>query len=837
VRFERVAQLTGQTQQFQTRGRQLRLPALAALLLAPTASTPSEAQSLIMLQEVSGLFGSVIGLALLGFGFLSFRHYRKLKQSEENVRRRLTEVERQLNEAEAAIESEPQIMISWRGRSEEPERAIGRIHDMRGIPTSTDALIKFENWLDNDSASLLGSALAELKTIGTGFNVAIKSNEGDLLEATGRVVAGLATLRIRPLAGERRAASETVHDAQKLAKQVERLSAILDAAPFPIWIKSQGDRIAWVNQTYVKTAEAGSSAEIISQNIAIAKLEVPPRVMVDAPANWLGRAHAVQNGQMKAYNLFQTHLSLGEVGYAIDVTQLEQLEKELSRHINAHASTLDKLNTAIAIFGPDQRLRFFNQAYAALWTLEESWLQTQPSDGEILDRLRANRNLPEEANYREWRAKQLAAYTNLELKESYWYLPDGRSLRVICEQHPFGGVTYLYENLTKEYQLESRYNELFEVQRETLDNLAEAVALSGPDGRLKLFNPAFMRFWSLDSKFLASNPHVEQLAQLSSLSSESRIGWQDIKFGVTGIESNRKPHEGRMTQDGRILRYRAVPLPDGNALITFSDISDAVNAEQALRDRAEALEAADRLKNSILTNVSYEVRTPLTSIVGFAETLEYGIAGPLTPKQREYVLDIRKSSEDLKTIIDAIIDLSAIDAGQMELRLTQIDIANLLTSAAEKISPLLQKRKLRIEIEVSDDADAIIGDHDRLEQILVHLLSNAAGFSVEGSNIQMGARRRGEMIQFWVADHGRGIEPELQRKVFDRFQAKPSSGGHRGTGLGLALVKSFTELHGGTVSLVSKIEQGTTVVCSLPVQGPNRKSRNLQNTSQPNSAA
>jgi signal transduction histidine kinase len=470
-------------------------------------------------------------------------------------------------------------------------------------------------------------------------------------------------------------------------------------------------------------------------------------------------------------------------------------------------------------------LRFFNQAYLALWNLDESWLQSQPSDGEILDKLRDQRALPEEANYREWRSKQLASYTNLELRESYWYLPDGRSLRVICEQHPFGGVTYLYENLTKEYQLESRYNELFEVQRETLDNLAEAVALSGSDGRLKLFNPAFARFWSLEPGFLDQKPHVEQMAQLESLSTDSRAGWQDIKYGVTGIEANRKAHEGRMTQDGRVLRYRAVPLPDGNALLTFTDVSDAVKAERALRDRAEALEAADRLKNSILANVSYEVRTPLTSIVGFAETLEYGIAGPLTAKQLEYVADIRKSSDDLKSIIDSIIDLSAIDAGQMELKLASVDIADLLSATAEKFAPILSKRELQVAIEIGADVSSLTGDVNRLEQILTHLLSNAAGFSVQGGTVRMGARKLGNQIQLWVADNGRGIDPEFQRKVFERFQAKPLPGSHRGPGLGLAIVKSFTELHGGKVSLVSKLEQGTTVVCTFPIEGPRKAER------------
>ena len=802
-----------------------------ALFNAPKAHAATSPQGL------SQLLGTLAGLAILGSGFFIYRQYRKLYQDETSARRRLIDIERLLNEQQAAFESEPQIIISWRGRETSPERVLGRINEMTGIPSAPSEIVQFNSWLERDSSSILLDAVTHLRGTGAGFNIAIKTLEGDLIEAAGRAAAGLATLRLRPLAGERRQASETVYDAQKLAKQVERLSAILDAAPFPIWINNKTGSLGWVNQAYVKSTESKDSANVVKNNISIVKSESIDNKLADPSIGLVGRAHAVQSGQLKAYNVYQAELSMGQAGFAIDITPIEQIEKELERHINAHASTLNKLNTAIAFFGADQRLRFFNQAYVELWHLDESWLQTQPSDGEILDRLRANRDLPEEANYREWRAKQLAMYTNLEAREAYWYLPDGRSLHVISEQHPFGGITYLYENLTKEYQLESKYNELFEVQRETLDNLAEAVALSGSDGRLKLFNPAFMKFWSLDSKFLSERPHVDELAQLTSLSTDSRAGWQDIKFGVTGIEAKRKAHEGRMDQDGRILRYRAVPLPDGNALITFTDISDSVKAEQALRDRAEALEAADRLKNSILTNVSYEVRTPLTSIVGFAETLEYGIAGPLTAKQREYVLDIRKSSEDLKTIIDAIIDLSAIDAGQMELRLSDLDVAHVLTSAAEKISPSLQKRQLKIEIELAENVENIVGDPVRLEQILVQLLTNAAGFSAPGSTIKMGARKLGENIQLWVADNGRGIEPEFQRKVFDRFQAKPSQGSHRGPGLGLALVKSFTELHGGKVSLVSKLDQGTTVICSLPQNGPIKSGAQRPRVSKSNTAA
>jgi signal transduction histidine kinase len=770
-------------------------------------------------------FSTVLGLAGLGLGGFLYARLRRQGQILSAAKRKLAEVEHQLNEAEAALQSESQILLTWPADAEVPERMVGTLHGAAVVPSTITALLNFRNWLERDSASRLAEQLAELRKFGTAFNFGVKTKEGDLLEADGRAAGTMTTLRFRPLSGQRLEKNESLYDAHKLSKQVERLSNILDAAPFPVWLTDREGHLSWVNRAYVGATELGSGELVLKRNEHLAKPDSLDRSRADAKISLLGRAKVVQSGHLHAFNIHELDLEQGKAGFAIDVTPLEETEKELDRHIKAHASTLDKLSTAMAIFGPDQRLRFFNQAYMQLWQLDEAFLTSKPTDGEILDRLRASRQLPEQANFREWRAKQLKSYSTLETREEFWYLPDGRSLRVIAEQHPFGGVTYLYDNLTKEFQLESRYNELFEVQRETLDNLAEAVALSGPDGRLRLFNPAFMRFWSLDAAFLERKPHVNELAQMPGLSVDSRAAWQDIKFGVTGIEANRRPHEGRVEQEDRVLHYRAVPLPDGNALLTFTDVSDAVKAQRALQDRAEALEAADRLKNSILANVSYEVRTPLTSIIGFAEALELGVMGGLNGKQLEYMQAIRKSSEDLKSIINAIIDLSAIDAGQMELQLAPIDVAELLERTAQKFVVTLEKRQLELSIEMASDVSSLVGDPDRLEQILGNLLSNAVGFSATGSKIRMGARKQGENLQIWVADSGRGIDPEFQRKAFDRFQSKPVQGSHRGPGLGLALVKSFTELHGGKVALVSKLDQGTTVVCTLPLAGPAKAAR------------
>jgi signal transduction histidine kinase len=809
----------------------------AAAFSCSAWATPALPQSLqpisILLQQYGGLAGITLGLALC-FAIIKIT---RLTAAERDARLRVADLEVLLNETEAAGKAEAHVLLTWRGNEAMPDRKSGTMHGIVKMPTELNGIMAFNRWLEPDSVELLQASLRNLRQAGTPFNVGIKTIEGDLLEADGRVAGSLAALRFRPLAGERRQVSELSYDARKLAKQVERLSAVLDSAPFPVWIRDEDGGLQWVNQAYVKSTDIPDIDTVLRINAELVKRDAIDTTKEDAANGLTGRAHTVLHGEMRALDVYETTFEKGRAGFAIDVTEIETAEKELERHIKAHASTLDKLDTAIAIFGPDQKLRFFNNAFCTLWTLDAKWLETHPMDGEILDLLRTRRALPEQVNYREWKAKHLSAYTTLDVREDFWYLPDGRSVRVICEQHPFGGVTYLYENLTKELLLESRFNELAGVQRETLDNLAEAVSLFGSDGKLMLSNPAFAKFWNIEPGILPQEPHIDELANHKTLEPDAMAAWQNIRFGITSIEANRKIVEGKLTQDGHIFRYRAVPLPDGNALLTLTDISDASRAEQALRDRTEALEAADRLKNSFLANVSYEIRTPLTSIVGFSEALEIGLAGPLTPKQQDYIFDIKRSSEDLKSILDAIIDLSAVDAGAMELRTQQVDVVGILESVVEKFAPALERRKLGLTVEVGSDVTEIAADPARIEQIVGHLLSNAIGFSPANSTIKVGARKKDGFVQLWVADTGRGIEPEFQSKVFERFQSRPLAGSHRGAGLGLAIVKSFTELHGGKVSLVSKIDHGTTVVCSLPINGPRRPAVEPRSKSKSSQAA
>ena len=794
-----------------------------AALLVTTGPASSAATDWSIPVRISADLLLIIAVALaiilvIGAAIVTHRARRQVADVSE----KLADFEAKLNDAELLLSAEPHLLFIWTGQSTSPDRVSG---DMRGacnVPKETARLPDFPFWLEPQSASQLTEHLNQLRSAGEAFNFGVRTRGGELIEADGRTAGGMATLRLRPLIGEREDNTKLTTEAEKLKLQVSQLSTILDSAPMPIWLRNANRQIVWCNQAYVDAVEAESVTQIVQQKIEI----VPPQELLagEAQTGTPMRSHTVIAGEKRALDLLEVGVEHGTAGFAINVSELENAEKELERHIEAHSRTLDNLKTAVAIFGPDQRLRFFNTPYAELWQLEPAWLETQPSNAEILDKLREERRLPEQANYRDWKARQLAAFSQAETAEDWWYLPDGQTIRVTGEQHPLGGVAYLFENVTERLELESRYNELTSVQGETLNNLNEGLALFGSDGRLKLFNPPFAQFWKIDAAALEREPHVDEVVAWCRELLPLDAAWDKLKIAITSLQSERTASKDRIARpDGMVFDSAIVPLPDGNTLLTYVDVTDSSRIENALRERAEALEAADKLKTDFLSNVSYELRTPLTSINGFAEALAMGIAGDLAPRQKEYLQDIQNSSSQLLSIIDSILDLASIDAGAMELNLAEIDVTELLTDAATLVKDRVKKHGLTLEVVIPDAAELMTGDEQRLKQVLFNLLSNAIGFSSKGETVRLGCRRERDRVRIWVSDTGRGMDEETQKSAFDRFAAKPARSGHRGAGLGLSIVKSFVELHDGTVGLESQIGEGTTITLTLPKAGPEER--------------
>ena len=225
---------------------------------------------------------------------------------------------------------------------------------------------------------------------------------------------------------------------------------------------------------------------------------------------------------LKVRDLAGQRLELAEIGERhrkldIEIASLRALLDAQARDgkgrpsVETRFRSFDRLATAFAVFDADQRLAHFNQAYIDLWQLDPALLATRPRDGDLLDRLRQSRRLPEKADYRDWKKSWLAAYGTNSQREDQWHLPDGRTLHVVADSAAEGGVTYLYENVTERLALESRYNALIHVQRETLDTLREGVAVFAPNGRLRLHNRAFAAIWHLSPTLLGSKPHIDDV--------------------------------------------------------------------------------------------------------------------------------------------------------------------------------------------------------------------------------------------------------------------------------------------------------------------------------------
>ncbi len=388
------------------------------------------------------------------------------------------------------------------------------------------------------------------------------------------------------------------------------------------------------------------------------------------------------------------------------------------------------------------------------------------------------------------------------------------------QPNPDGGVTYLFDDVTERFHLETRFNAVLRVQGETLAALKEGVAVFGMDGRLTLFNPAFAQLWSLSETDLANRPHMEAfIRQASRLLPDAGV-WNEVRGAVTGLDYARKSLAMRMERrDGTVLDCAAAPLPDGATLLTFGDVTASVNVERALKERNEALMKAGELRESFVHHVSYELRSPLTNVIGFTQLLAAGTVGPLNERQKDYAGHILRSSAALMAIIDDILDLATIDTGEIELTLGEVDIRETIAAAVEGVQDRIAEAELKLVIDVPASIGSMIADAKRVRQVLFNLLSNAVGFSHKGQTITVAAERSGSEIVFRVRDHGRGIPAEMINRVFDASRATPRARRTAGSGLGLSIVRSFVELHGGKVAIESTPGAGTLVTCTFPANG------------------
>lgn len=708
--------------------------------------------------------------------------------------------------------------------------------------------------LDTADAAILEGLFTRLRQDGTGFSITansatrrkifqISGSQGT--DSSGHDI--LHILWIDDITAQQKTQQNLTEDNEKLLTEKTRLQAALDNFIIPAWLRDSEGHLVWCNKSYADALHKKAGDIITEQNEwpfkpapkaaqtvlcqCTENTEKLSGAALAAEARKIGHTiyncnYAILSGKRRLFRVSKTpltDLSL-TLGAAFDISHEEELEKAHQRDTATYQSLMEQLGTAIAIYNAEEKLEFYNTAFARLWDMADSYLNTRPKLSDIMEKLREHRRLPEQADFRSFKQEWLSMFTRLiDPHEDMLYLPDGTALRMLVVPHPMGGLMMTFEDVTSRLELESSYNTLIAVQQETLNNLAEGVAAFGSDGRLRLWNPAFAQLWNLTPEMLEGQPHVTRLIERLKdfFAAED---WENTRNKIIKQALERKSREGHMfLKNGATIAYATVALPDGGVLVTHIDVTDTLRVEKALRDKNAALEAAEQLKTDFLANVSYQLRTPLSTMMGFTEILEKEYFGSLNKKQKEYTAGMHEAGNNLLQLINDILDLSTIEAGYMTLEKEEVGIYDLLQNLQNITAEWARKGQIEIKTACAKNIGKAALDERRIKQVLLNLIRNAITHTPKGGTITLSAKKDKENNKLYleVSDTGRGIPPEDQERIlkpFERITSDDHTENNSGAGLGLTLVKNIVELHKGKLSLASSPQKGTTITIRLPLE-------------------
>lgn len=738
--------------------------------------------------NTSTLVGAVplaIALGAGAFALLAVTLVRRMihdgRLAERRANGQVATLRALVDDYEALLSGGKEVTVVWSGKAGGP-KYLGQPTAVLPSGRRPEAILDYRSWLAPADAERMAEAVTALRGAGQSFDLMFMASDGRQMRAMGWPLGSGAVLRVRPT---------LYQPGDALPERTDANQALLAQMQEPAFIYGDGKQPSYANAAYKALAA--------NRNIAPAELADGAR-----------------------FDLVELVLGGRRGGYLRPKAQ-EPLAAPANEGLAHLSAIIDALATPIAIFNASRELVQSNRAYAQLWSLDPKWLRPGIDERAILDKLRTMGMLPAEPDYQAWRAKHLQSYTLKAPRESEpWYLPDGRTVQVIsAPAGPHGGVIYVFEDITDQLKLKSQHRTQLDVQRSTLNALSEGVAVFGTNGRLTLSNPRLSTLWKLPTNLLETNPHIDQIIEGVSraLPEDGASLWRDLKRGIVDLNPTRTDQQGRiMRADGRMLDYAITRLPDGQTMMTFVDVTESAQYQQMLTERNAALVTADRLKDAFVQNVSYELRSPLTNIIGFADLLASGVVGPLTPKQKSYTDYIRASSAQLGVLIDNILDLATVDAGIAELQLRLQDVPALIEKARAGLVATFPdidgEKPLNLKIDIPEELPPLLADGTRVVQVLYNLLSTAARFSEPGGLVTLNVISRGGRMLFTVDDEGAQSE-EMRAALNDRGDT--GSGRQRGAGLGLAIVRSFVSLHGGTISVERREPRGSRVVVSLPL--------------------
>jgi len=435
----------------------------------------------------------------------------------------------------------------------------------------------YEACMASAQSGKLIRAIDTLADEGTPFTASLGADDGDLA-LRGAPVAGRAVLYLQK---------------QSATANAERCREILEALPFPVWLRNAKSSIAWANTSFLATLGFATIEDAVAADAVLdwSERDLSAKALSSCkPVE--ARTSVIVNGEARVFSLGLVPVSAGSVAcFATEITQGARIESKLQLACDAQEDMVEKLPLAVAVFDRDQKLTTYNRAYADLWKLPRPWLDTSPSYGDILERLRDERKIPEQRNFAEWKQSHIQSVAKLDQKwQETWHIPNGKSIRMMAQAHLQGGFFLKFTDITEHLRLESSLSLLTQVQKATLDTLDSGIAIFGTDGRLVLHNALFANMWRLSESELVAQPHFAEIANLCT----ARIGrdgiWGMVSCAVNSAAPESLGEWGKTKRaDGRVISLSLSRLPNGATVVTFTDLTDLERFDSLENDKSHAV--------------------------------------------------------------------------------------------------------------------------------------------------------------------------------------------------------------------------------------------------------
>ena len=544
---------------------------------------------------------------------------------------------------------------------------------------------------------------------------------------------------------------------------------------------------------------------------------------------------AIANGNLQASLPAAGADEIGQMAKALTVfrdTAIEVKEtnlREISEARRRLTDAIESVSEGFALYDADDRLVLCNSRYRDLLYPGIEDVVAPGTSFESIIRRAASHGLISDADGRvdAWLAERMARHRNPS-GPHLQHRGDGQWVQISERKTQDGGIVTVYTDISelkqREAELEQRELELAEKStalETTLENMGQGISMLDADLKLTVMNRKFFEILDIPANRFRPGDKFEQLVRYNAERGE--YGDVDIDQEVRNQVEIAKRFQSHTVErprpDGTVIEVRWEPVRSGGLVLIYTDVTERKRTQEGLRRAKEQADAANRAKSQFLANMSHELRTPLNAIIGYTELIEDNIYGQVPEKIAEVIDRVGQSGRHLLGLINDVLDLSKIEAGQLNLTLDDYAMDNVVHTVVNNVESLAAEKDLRLTASVPDGLPVARGDEQRIAQVLLNLLGNAIKFTDAGE-VKLEVRAENGAFLVSVSDTGLGISEADQARIFDEFQQADGSDTRMkgGTGLGLAITRRMIEMHGGRIWVESTLGEGSTFWLSFPVR-------------------